>query len=106
MNSLEIRENVGAAYPTANPHVGKFRIVKSAWLGSPVIPGADPQAWYLLADPKDLATIEVAFLGGQEQPTIEQADADFSVLGIQMRGFHDFGTRKQDPRGAVKMMGR
>ena len=106
MNSLEIRENVGAAYPTANPHVCKFRIVKSAWLGSPVIPGADPQAWYLLADPKDLATIEVAFLGGQEQPTIEQADADFSVLGIQMRGFHDFGTRKQDPRGAVKMMGR
>jgi len=68
--------------------------------------GSTPQAWYLLADPKDLATIEVAFLGGEERPTIEQADADFSVLGIQMRGFHDFGTRKQDPRGAVKMMGR
>ena len=106
MNSLEIRENVGAAYPTANPHVGKFKIVKSAWLGSPVIPGADPQAWYLLADPKDLAVIEVAFLNGQEQPTVESAEADFNVLGIQMRGFHDFGVKKQDARGAIKMMGR
>jgi hypothetical protein len=106
MNSLEIRENVGAAYPTANPHTGKFRLVKSAWLGSPVIPGADDRAWYLLADPHVLPVIEVAFLNGQEQPTIEQAQADFNVLGIQMRGFHDFGVKKQDPRGAIKMMGR
>lgn len=106
MNRLEIRENVGAAYPTVNPHTGKFRAVKSVWLGSPVIPGSDSQAWYLLADPKDLAVIEVAFLGGKEQPTIETAEADFNVLGIQMRGFHDFGVSKQDPRGAVKMMGR
>lgn len=72
----------------------------------PVIPGADTKAWYLLADPHDLAVIEVAFLGGQEQPTIESADADFSVLGIQMRGFHDFGVKKQDPRGAIKMLGQ
>lgn len=106
MNSLEIRENVGAAYPTTNPHTGKFRVVKSAWLGSPAVPGSDPQAWYLLADPKDLAVIEVAFLNGQEQPAIETAEADFNVLGIQMRGFHDFGVSKQDPRGAIKMMGR
>ena len=43
---------------------------------------------------------------GQEEPTIEQAQADFNVLGIQMRGFHDFGVKKQDPRGAIKMAGR
>jgi hypothetical protein len=49
--------------------------------------------------------IEVAFLGGQEKPTIESAQVDFSVLGIQLRGFHDFGIRKQDPRGAIKIMG-
>jgi hypothetical protein len=105
MNSLEIRAHAGDAYPTANPHTGKFRLVKSAWLGSPVIPGADDRAWYLLADPQVLPVIEVAFLNGQEQPTIEEAQADFSVLGIQMRGFHDFGVRKQDPRGGIKMMG-
>ncbi|MCK6491632.1 MAG: hypothetical protein L6R48_25580 [Planctomycetes bacterium] len=42
----------------------------------------------------------------QEQPTIEEAQADFSMFGIQMRGFHDFGVKKQDPRGGIKMMGR
>ena len=37
------------------------------------------------------------FLNGQESPTIETANADFNVLGIQMRGFHDFGVSLQDP---------
>ena len=47
-----------------------------------------------------------AFLNGNESPTIETADADFSVLGIQMRGFHDFGVSLQDPRGGVKSNGQ
>jgi hypothetical protein len=37
------------------------------------------RAWYLLADPQVLPVIEVAFLNGQEQPSIEEAQADFSV---------------------------
>jgi hypothetical protein len=42
---------------------------------------------------------------GQEAPTIETAEADFDVLGVQMRGFHDFGCALQDPRGGVKAKG-
>ena len=49
--------------------------------------------------------IEVAFLNGQEAPTIETAEADFSVLGVQMRGYHDFGAALQDARGGVKSKG-
>ncbi|MCL4193722.1 MAG: hypothetical protein KJZ87_18435, partial [Thermoguttaceae bacterium] len=63
------------------------------------------KAWYLLAEPNDLPVIEIAFLNGQESPTIETADADFSVLGIQMRGYHDFGVALQDSRGGVKSKG-
>ena len=44
--------------------------------------------------------IEVAFLNGQESPTIETADADSNVLGVQMRGYHDFGVALQDPKVA------
>jgi hypothetical protein len=47
----------------------------------------------------------MAFLNGQESPTIETAEADFNVLGIEMRGYHDFGCALQDPRGGVKMKG-
>ena len=106
MTSLEVRCGTGtSAYPTANPHAGKFRVVRSAYLSTPSVPGGSETAWYLLANPQDAAVIEVAFLGGNEAPTIEHADADFSTLGIQMRGFHDFGISKQDHRAGVKMMG-
>jgi len=47
----------------------------------------------------------VAFLNGQESPTIETAEADFNVLGVQMRGYHDFGVALQDFRGGVKNKG-
>ncbi len=60
---------------------------------------------FLCHNPADLAAIEVVFLNGQEAPTIETADADFSVLGIQMRGYHDFGAALQESRAAVKAKG-
>lgn len=106
MSSLEIRDNLGGPYPTANPHVGKFRIVKSVWLNATSNANADSHAWYLLADPRDMATVEVVFLNGQETPIIEEAKMDFAILGVQMRGYYDYGVRKQDPRGGTKMAGR
>jgi hypothetical protein len=62
-------------------------------------------AWYLLADPNDLPFIEAVFLNGQESPTVESADADFNTLGIQFRGYHDFGVDTQEYRAAVKSKG-
>ena len=49
--------------------------------------------------------IEVALLNGQESPTIETAEADFNTLGIQMRGYHDFGCALQDPKAGVRSKG-
>jgi hypothetical protein len=77
----------------------------SRYLANTHYTGASAKAWYLLADPNDLPVIEVAFLNGQEAPTIETAEADFNVLGIQMRGFHDFGCSLQDPKGGVRSKG-
>ncbi|MEP0848346.1 MAG: hypothetical protein HRF50_16175 [Phycisphaerae bacterium] len=104
--SLEIRSTVDdQTYPVANPHTGKFRVEVSRYLSNQQYPGYSEKAWYLLADPIDLPVIEVAFLNGQESPTIETADADFNVLGIQMRGYHDFGASLQEPRGGIKSKG-
>jgi hypothetical protein len=58
--------------------------------------------WYLLCDPADLAMIQVVFLNGKQMPTVEQTDAEFKQLGIQFRGYHDFGVSLQEPRAAVK----
>jgi hypothetical protein len=104
--SLEIRDTTASTkYPIANPHQGKFRAEVSRYLANTKYTGASAKAWYLLADPADLPVIEVAFLNGQESPTIETAEADFNVLGIQMRGYHDFGVALQDPRGGIKSKG-
>ncbi|MBK9126284.1 MAG: hypothetical protein IPM13_00575 [Phycisphaerales bacterium] len=98
--SLEIRDTTASTrYPVANPHTGKFRVEVSRYLSNAQYTGHSDKAWYLLADPIDLPVIEVAFLNGQEAPTIETADADFNVLGVQMRGYHDFGASLQEPRG-------
>ncbi|MCE9530359.1 MAG: hypothetical protein K8T89_04390 [Planctomycetes bacterium] len=104
--SLEMRETTAnTKFPVANPHQGKFRVEVSRYLGNSKYPGFSVKAWYLLADPNDLPVIEVAFLNGQEAPTIESTDADFQVLGVQMRGYHDFGVALQDYRGGVKAKG-
>jgi hypothetical protein len=104
--SLELRDNApNAKVAITNPHQGKFRVEVSRYLANAQYPGNSAKAWYLLAEPTDLPVIEVAFLNGQEAPTIETAEADFNVLGIQMRGYHDFGCALQDPRGGTKVKG-
>ncbi len=104
--SLEFRDTTAnTKQPIANPHQGKFRVEVSRYLSNTQYTGFSDKAWYLLADPTDLPVIEVAFLNGQESPTIETADADFNMLGIQMRGYHDFGVNLQEPRGGVKSKG-
>jgi hypothetical protein len=104
--SVELRETTAnAKYPVANPHQGKFRVEVSRYLSNPQYPGHSNKAWFLLADPADLPVIEVVFLGGQESPVIQTADADFSTLGVQMRGFHDFGASLQEPRAGLKSKG-
>ncbi len=108
MNSTELREDGNSPakkYVTGNPHTGKFRVARSSYLSNTKYTGNSTKAWYLLADPNDLPVIEVAFLNGREQPTVESADADFNILGIQVRGYHDFGVALQDFRGGVKFKG-
>ncbi|MFW5751598.1 MAG: hypothetical protein ACOCZK_08140 [Planctomycetota bacterium] len=108
MRSTEIREDGGSAkskYPITNPHAGKYRVERSSYLSNAQIPGHSAKAWYLLANPSDMPVIEVAFLNGQQRPTVESTDADFNTLGIQMRGYHDFGVALQEPRRGLKSQG-
>lgn len=107
MKSVQLNETTTAnkAKPSTNPHVGKFDVVSSVYLSNASFTGASSKAWYLMADPNRLPAIEVAFLNGVDRPTVEKTDADFNTLGIQFRGYIDFGVREQDHRGALKMKG-
>lgn len=105
MKSLTVNETTpeNEPKPVVNPHAGKYEVVATPYLSSKVFTGNSASAWYLFADPLRLPAVEVAFLGGQDRPTVERADADFNKLGIQYRGYIDFGVREQDWRGALKM---
>ena len=94
-----------AKIPNRNVFAGKYEPVCSTYLSNSTYTGNSSTAWYLLADPRDIPVIEVAFLNGVETPTVESSDADFNTLGISMRGYHDFGVTKQDHRGGVKSKG-
>jgi len=107
MKSLQLNETTTAnkGKPATNPHVGKFDVVSSVYLANTSFAGASNKAWYLMTDPNRLPAVEIAFLNGVDRPTVEKTDADFNTLGIQFRGYIDFGVREQDHRGALKMKG-
>ena len=107
MSSLLLNETTTAnkGKPSSNPHVGKFEVVSSSYLSNTSFTGNSSKAWYLFADPNRLPALEVAFLNGVDRPTVEKTDADFNTLGIQFRGYIDFGVREQDFRGCVKVKG-
>ena len=88
-----------------NPHRGKYKPVVSPYLSDTRFTGNSTTAYYLLADPNDVPVIEVVFLDGVETPTVETAEVDFNQLGVQMRGYFDFGARLQEYRSGVRSTG-
>ena len=88
-----------------NPQAGRFQVVTSSYLSAKAMNGSSETAWYLLVDPNRLAAFETSFLNGKDKPTVERADADFDTLGIQFRGYIDFGVSAQDFRAALKVTG-
>ena len=105
-NDTEFRFTVSDTKETiANQWKGMFRPVKSSYLHRL---GTTPSAtqWYLLSNPTtDVSGLQVAFLDGKRVPTLDQAQTDFNTLGVQWRGYFDFGVALQDPRAIVKMKG-
>ncbi len=88
--------------PKSNPHAGKFAPVSSPYVNAQGLPSESASKWWLFANPVDVAAIEIAYLRGARVPIIESADTDFATLGMQWRGYFDFGVAWQDPRASVQ----
>ena len=92
-NVLYRNQNLGAVKSgDANIYANKYTPITVPWLSDPSFPGFSTTAWYLLRDAGDMPAMVASFLNGNETPTVESADADFDTLGVQFRGYHDFGT--------------
>jgi len=84
-----------SAGPDRNVLAGRYEVVSTTYLSS-------AEDYYLLASPADLPVMEVAFLNGVQSPIVETAEADFNTLGVQMRGYFDFGVSKAEYLAGVK----
>lgn len=101
--SQEMRDTTASTKAaTANIYQNMFEPIVVPELGNSGYTGYSATTWFLLADPRIIACALMCFLNGQEAPTIESADADFDTLGIQFRGYHDFGASMSEYRAAVK----
>ena len=66
--------------------------------------GGSDTAWYMAADPRMVDTIEVAFLGGNEEPRVE-SQKGFEVDGMRFKVSLDFGAKAIDWRGLFRNVG-
>lgn len=105
MGSTTLNEAASTPKSNKNPHANKFEVVASDYLDNEDYTGSSDKAWYLLAEPSAIPAIEVVFLNGKQVPTVEKNDMVFNRLGIEFRGYLDFGVKEQDYRGALKMKG-
>lgn len=84
-----------SAAPNVNVLAGRYQVVSTSYLSS-------AEDYYLLASPADMPVMEVAFLNGVQSPVVETAEADFNTLGVQMRGYFDFGVAKAEYLAGIK----
>lgn len=87
----------------ANIYANKYRPVVAWQLSDSSYTGYSTTAWYLFGDA--LKPMCVSFLNGVQTPTVESADADFDTLGVQFRGYHDFGCDKSEKLAGIKSKG-
>ncbi len=84
--------NLGAVKVSdGNTFANKYQPIVAEQLSDSAYTGYSTTAWYMIGDKSKGSPVVVSFLNGQETPTVDSADADFHTLGIQFRGYHDFG---------------
>lgn len=91
--------------PDANIHAKKYRPIVVDWLSDNAFTGNSATAFYLLRNPADMAAMVVSFLNGNQTPIVESAEASFNTLGVEFRGYHDFGCDQAEYLAGVKSKG-
>ncbi len=104
--SMEVRDTKASTLTLVNNiHFNRFKPIIVPELSDTALTGGSTTQWFLLANPAVLASAVMCFLNGVQSPTIETTDADFNTLGIQSRGFHDFGVTMSEYRASVLSVG-
>ena len=93
--SEKIVAGAGAAQGDANTMQGVLEPITSPYLAG--------TAYWLFNSGFPL--VDVAFLGGNQEPVVETANADFDQLGIKIRCYYDYGVSAGDLKAALYSTG-
>lgn len=97
---------LGSSGADANPHSGSFMPVVCPYLHVSTITGYSAKKWYLVRKPMgSLAVAHVAFVGGQQTPTISSVELSADRIGIGFRGMWGFAAALAEYRMGVAMKG-
>ena len=55
--------------------------------------------WFMIGDPSQIDTVEVAFLNGRDVPTLDRIDNEGDILASKFRGYIDLGAKALEYRG-------
>lgn len=82
-----------------NPFAGKLSVI-----AEPRLDANSLTAWYLAADPMQIDVLELAFLEGENGPSVESR-VGFDVDGLEVKARHDVAAKAIDWRGLYKNPG-
>ncbi len=86
-----------------NPNKGELnKVVNDQRLGNSGYTGYDVADWYIMADPSQSDTVAVAFLNGQQTPTLETFETQADYMGVTFRGSLDFAVKAAEWRTMQK----
>lgn len=107
INSTEVlgTTTANSLVPTANAFANTLRVVSTPYLSNTSFSGSSTTAWYLLAEPSEMAVMQAVFVNGVDTPTVETADMDWNTLGMAWRGYIDAGFAFQEYRGGLRAAG-
>lgn len=99
--------NARAVEANKNIYAGRYTPLTSPYLEKSTITGYSTAYWYMFADPSRLPCYEIAYLNGQQAPTVEYfgLEAEADTLGVAWRVYWDFGVAAAEWRAGVKSAG-
>lgn len=87
---------------SANTLKGTLKPVVEPRLSNSSYTGYSATTWYVTGDPAQGDTVEVSFLNGQQNPTIQRFDGGVDMFGIWFRVHQDVAAKAMDHRTMQK----
>jgi HK97 family phage prohead protease len=100
-NALALFSNsvVPATTGASNPYRSQFEVVVE-----PLLDAVSATAYYLIAEPTRIDTIQYGYLEGEEGPMVS-SNIDFDTDGVSVKCMHNFGAKAIDFRGMARSAG-